>query len=242
MESHPRITRKDSKLSESKIILGSFPTWTLTPPDPLQKETLEEKEYYRNKNKDISFFYGSSGNMFWVWYKNLVDSKVSKADIKGIQNSLKKNKIGLTDVILQCNRKNRSSFDTDLTNRLYNHTFFNYPPKFQKLKILCTSKGVMNEMLLNKTFFSKHDRLKINVSKSTIHQSKIISTIGGDLDKIKKPFYQFIDCEKGGSIECLAIPSPGSPYRGLNAFGLNSADSEQYLKDYIKKAFLWFRS
>lgn len=242
MESHPRITQEDSKLSELKIILGSFPTWTLTPPDPVQKETLEEKEYHRNKNKDVSFFYGSSGNMFWIWYKNFVDPKVSKADIKSIQNSLKKNKIGLTDVILQCNRKNRSSFDTDLTNRLYNHAFFNYPNKSKRIKILCTSKGVMNEMLLSKTFFSKHERLKININKSISHQSKIISKIGGDPNKIRKPFYHFIDCEKGGFIECLAIPSPGSPYRGLNAFGLNNPDSDQYLNDYLKEAFLWFKS
>lgn len=242
MEYHPRVTSEDRALKESKIILGSFPTWTLTAPDLSKGETVEEKEFYRTKNRDVLFFYGSSVNKFWVWYKDFIDSSISKEDIKGIQKSLKKNKIGLTDTILSCDRKDRSSFDNDLTNRLYNHSFFKYPSEFSNVKILCTSKGVLNEMLLNKGFYSKHLKLSANIDKSNKFQKKIISKINGDIKKVKKPIYQYLNYEKGGNIECLAIPSPGSPYRGLHAFGLNNSDSDQYLQDYLKEAFLWFKS
>lgn len=152
MEIHPRISQSDSILYNNKKILGSFPTWALTPPDLLKNETKEEKELHRNKNNDINFFYGSSANRFWLWYKEFVDCNIAKTDIKNIKKSLKTNKIGITDVIFQCNRKNKSSYDSDLSERLYNHTFFKYPSKGKVIKVLCTSKGVIIQFFKSEYF------------------------------------------------------------------------------------------
>jgi hypothetical protein len=242
MEIHPRIRKVDKALTEKKIILGSFPTWTLTAPDEEKGETLEEKEFQRNKNNDLPFFYGSSINKFWIWYENFIDSTITKENIKGIKKSLRRNGMGITDVIFECSRKNRSSLDSALSNRIYNHNFFKYPKFDENLKILCTSKGVMNDMLLNKAFFSQHIDWKINFIKSDHYQSEIVSKIKGDVKRVKKPCYRLLENENGGTIECFSIPSPGSPYRRLNDFGRIRQHPDEYLNRYLEEVFLWFKS
>ncbi len=57
MEFHPRISKSTRIIKESRIILGSFPTWCLTAPDPKKNETLAQKELERIKNNDINFFF-----------------------------------------------------------------------------------------------------------------------------------------------------------------------------------------
>lgn len=238
MEYNPRLDPKNLLLKENKIILGSFPTWTLTGPDIEKQENLEEKEKVRKKKNDLPFFFGSSNNQFWNWYKEYVDDQVCKQDIQSIQESLKKNQIGITDVIMQCSRKERSSLDKHLTKRTYNHSFFN---KNETIKILCTSKGVMNEMLLNRHFFSKYPNLKVNTAKSEKFQLDILSKINGNIDLVRQPFYNCLESESG-SIECISIPSPGSPYRKLNEFGQESIGLAKYLDSYLSEVFSWFQS
>lgn len=237
MEIHPRINISDPLLQQSKIIVGSFPTWSLSNSE--NNEIRKEKEIVRIKNNDLPFFFGSSINRFWDWYRKYLDNKVIKNDISSIQNSLKTNSIGITDLIVSCDRKDKSSLDKHLTKRTYNHIFFEYPKKGQTLKILCTSKGVMNEMLLNKKFFKVHPELQINFKKSIDFQSSIIEKINGNSNYIKNPFCILIETEFGGIIECVSIPSPGSPYRRLIDFGLNSKDSNQFLDNYLKVVFDW---
>ena len=178
-------------------------------------------------------------NLFWHWYQLYVDDKIEKSEISGIKASLKAKQIGVTDVISECRRKNKSSLDSDLVNRKYNHSFFKQPVLGSKLKILCTSKGVMNEMLLNKSFFSKNKHYKINSKFSDSFQNEFISNIGGETDQLKKPIYRQIEITNAGEIDCLAIPSPGSPYRGLKHFGLKEQKLETYLNEYLKQAFIW---
>jgi len=238
MEIHPRIKLRDSSLKTSKIILGSFPTWTLT--SSQFDEIRNEKEITRIKNNDIPFFFGSSINKFWNWYYEYVDCKIIINDIKSIKKSLKVNKIGITDVIFSCKRSGKSSLDQHLTSRVYNHIFFEYPKKGKTLKILCTSKGVMNQMLFNKKFFKTHQELKINFKESVNFQNKIVKKSKGQLNNIKKPLCLIINTEIGGVIECVSIPSPGSPYRRLVDFGFDSNDSDKFLDDYLKVAFDWF--
>ena len=121
MEQHPRLDLSKLPLSESKIILGSFPTWTLTEPDPERIDGTYEKELERKRNGDMPFFYGSSSNRFWSWYKIHVDENILLESIISIQNSLKKNRIGITDMIISCERKNKSALDKHLINRTYNY-------------------------------------------------------------------------------------------------------------------------
>ena len=98
----------------------------------------------------------------------------------------------------------------------------------------------MNEMLLNKIFFSNHKSLKISPYKSSKFQEKLMSLTNGNSSSIKKPIFRSIKHSKGGIIECIAIPSPGSPYRDLNAFGIDDQDSNYYLNNYLEEVFNWF--
>lgn len=238
MEFHPRINISDPILQQSKIIVGSFPTWSLSNSE--NNEISKEKEITRIKNKDVPFFFGSSINRFWNWYYKYADNKVIENDIKSIEKSLKTNKIGITDLIISCNRKGKSSLDKHLTKRIYNHNFFQYPKKEKKLKILCTSKGAMNEMLLNKKFFKTHPGLQINLKNSVDLQNKIIEKTNGNSNYTGNPFCISIETEFGGIIECVSIPSPGSPYRKLVDFGFDSKDSNQFLDNYLNVIFNWF--
>ena len=241
MEYHPRINLSDERLIQSKIILGSFPTWSLS---RSENETInQEKKVTRIKNGDVSYFYGSTNNQFWIWYEKYIDPNVKHLDIKSVKFSLKKNKIGLTDVIYSCKRKEKSALDKHLTQRIYNHDFFVYPKQGEKLKILCTSKGVLNEMLLSNNFFKIHTSLEINIEKSVGFQNRFINKFNGNQNNIKKPCCVLIESETGGVIECVSIPSPGSPYRRLIDFGFDSNnlnDSNLFLDNYLKVIFDWF--
>lgn len=234
MEHHPRIDISNPLIKESKIILGSFPTWSLTKPD------TNQKRIDRSKNGDIKYFYGSSKNRFWTWYQKFVDASVLKEDLDSIQKSLSENSIGITDAIISCVRKDKSALDKHLTRRTYNHQFFKLPNTNETLKFLCTSKGVMNEMLLNKSFFKLYPHLKIDEEKSNYFQTQMINEAKGDLSLVRKSFYKLIEIESGGTIECIALPSPGSPYRKLADFGFNSDNADVYLDKYLKIAFDWF--
>ena len=237
MEFHPRINISDPALKQSKIIVGSFPTWSLS--DSFNKSISKEKEIARIKNNEVPFFFGSSTNQFWNWYNKYVDNEVIKKDIKSIKNSLKTNEVGITDLIISCKRKGKSSLDKHLTKRNYNHSFFQPPEKGETIKILCTSKGVMNEMLLNKKFFKIHPELQINLNKSQDFQNTIIRKTNGNSKFVKNPFCSLIETEFGGIIECVSIPSPGSPYRRLIDFGFDSKDSKEFLDKYLKVVFDW---
>lgn len=240
MEYHPRINENTPRIKESRIILGSFPTWALTAVDSDKKETEEEKLFVRTSNSDFLYFFGSSTNKFWDWYKIHVDGNIETRDSKSIQRSLVLSSIGITDMLLTCERKNRSALDKNLIKRKYNHNFFEYPKTNETLKILCTSKGVLNQMLLTKTFFKLHPKLSINELDSQTKQAEIIKNLKGESRFVVQPFFKKLDVKDGGSIECLAIPSPGSPYRKLDCFGNFNMNLDNYLKNYLSYAFRWF--
>jgi hypothetical protein len=240
VEYHPRLNFNNLKIQEGKIILGSFPTWSLSDSVDNTNTILSEKLEMRNKTGDIPFFYGSSKNLFWSWYKVCIDPDIELSNINDIIISLNKNQIGITDVILSCKRNGRSALDKHLTQRKYNHSFFYYPEVGCTIKILCTSKGVMNNMLLNKNFFMNHKRLSIDRTLSHSFQNEFLKGIDGNINLLKTPFVNILNVENGGRIECLSIPSPGSPYRKLTDFGLNSSDLNSYLNTFIENAFKWF--
>ncbi|WP_316795215.1 hypothetical protein [Pedobacter agri] len=239
MEIHPRIKNPHEKIKLPRIILGSFPTWHLSSPDLDKKETFLEKETLRIANKDMSYFFGSSKNKFWDWYGFYVDGSIDKKNEFSLISSLKKNEIGITDVILGCIRTGKSALDQHLRSRIYNHDFFAYPKSGQKLKILCTSKGVMNEMLLNRLFFDKHPSLKMNIRASLAGQERIKKAMNFRTLPIKS-FFCSIEVFDGGTIECFAIPSPGSPFRKLKEFGLTEENNAIFLNEYLKNVFIWF--
>lgn len=240
IEYHPRINGNHDILVSNKIILGSFPTWSLTINYEQEKAIAIEKEANRLSNGDIQYFYGSRNNKFWNWYQKYIDKSIDINNIESISRSLFKNQIGITDVILSCVRKGKSALDKDLSKRNYNHSFFQYPNQNETIKILCTSKGVMNEMLLNKAFFKLHNNLRINIELSNQFQDTIANSLGINT-KLAKPLAKVLENNNGGIIECVAIPSPGSPYRRLIDFGHTSDNNEIFLQKYLALAFSWFQ-
>lgn len=191
VEIHPRIAIEENPLKESRIILGSFPPWHLIPNNVKQSESF-------NKVREIDFFYGSSRNLFWVWYKKYVDNEIEIMNKQNIIKSLERNNIGITDIILSCKRKEKSALDKHLTNRIYNHSFLRIPDQNQILKILCTSKGVMNDMLLSIDFLKNQPSIHFNLIKSNTLQIKVLQDIQGNPKLIKNPFLQILECNSGG--------------------------------------------
>lgn len=241
MEYHPRLNRENLKIHEHRIILGSFPIWSLVQSTNNLRKGNDLEKNMKIKKGEFPFFYGSSTNQFWIWYKQFVDEKIVLLDVESIKNSLNKNNIGITDIILRCKRKGISALDKDLSKREYNFDFLLYPKVGEITKILCTSKGVMNEMLLCKRFFKLHENIKIDYPKSIEVQKKIIQKLGGFEDQLRKPIYVELKVNNGGSIQCLSIPSPGSPFRRLIDFGINEADINRYLSEYLQYAFTWLK-
>jgi len=242
MEIHPRINISHPLINHSKIILGSFPTWALTGLDSDDLEIRDKKNKEKVKNGDMDFFYGSSINRFWDWYKNFYDAEIEPNDVETIKGSLNRNSIGITDIIVSCDRLNQSSLDKHLTNRIYNHNFFRHPQEGEIIKILCTSKGVMNEMFIKQVLLKSPKLFKIDTNTSNSFQGLLLEKIKGESRLLKNPFYNSIELESGGSIECCSIPSPGSPYRRLIDFGLNGSPVQEYLDSYLKEVFDWFKN
>jgi hypothetical protein len=239
-EFHPLLRSGNLQLNESKVILGSFPAWSVSIGKSKISQNDENTCLSTSKPKDSLFFFGSSNNLFWNWYKFYVDSNIDLLSVPSILKSLEDKQIGITDMILSCKRKGKSSLDKHLTERIYNHEFIVAPPQGKILKILCTSKGVMNEMLLSKNFFLKLRGVSVNEQKSDNFHANFLLEINGKLDLLKKPIYTSLEVEGFGGIECLALPSPGSPYRKLENFGFASLDRQTFLENYLAASFRWF--
>jgi hypothetical protein len=238
LEYHPRLDIQNLKLDHSRIILGSFPIWSLTKHSDDKGELIDVD--IDSAEGEFPYFYGSSSNLLWKWYRDYIDSGIELQNVDSIERSLIKNKIGITDMILSCKRKGKSALDKDLSQRVYNHHFFNYPKTGETLKILCTSKGVMNDMFLNKSFFLQHERVTHNSGASLAFQRAFFREINGTYDLLKKPIFTELNIKDGGIIQCLSTPSPGSPYRRLVDFGYNgNVDLNQYLNNYLTEVFEW---
>lgn len=237
-EVHPRLNIEHLTIISSRIIIGSFPPLANVNIIDGSKLVLNELKY----DNAIPFFFGSKKNQFWNWYKIFFDASIDSNDVQSIKKSLNSNLLGITDLILSCERKGNSGLDKNLFNKVYNHNFFNYPSAGMKLKLLCTSKGLMNDMLLNNAFFFLHPLLKINSQKSQIFQESFLRSINAEITILKNPICIVIEVEMGGIIECLCLPSPGSPFRKLSDFGLNNESTKAYLDSYLKGAFSWFEN
>lgn len=241
-EFHPWVNIHTPVLMLPKIILGSFPIWSLTKHELDRNDQSHFVSSRIKKNGEFPFFYGSTVNRFWSWYQTYIDGDIELLNKDSILSSLKTNQIGITDAILSCTRRGQSALDKDLSKRFYNHQFFTYPQPGDITKILCTSKGVMNEMLLNKCFFQHHHRLQLDIAAACQFQNQFVKSIMGDPQFITKPIFTQIAVQDGGIIQCLALPSPGSPYRRLIDFGLHKVEAQEYLDHYLKNAFAWLQN
>lgn len=110
------------------LILGSFP----------ERESTQTK-------RENDWFYGASKNQFWKILA-LVYNKVF-TDINEKQDLLIKAKIGITDILTECERSENNNSDSNLTNKQYKLAIPNILSKYPINKILFTSKKVYDEFL-----------------------------------------------------------------------------------------------
>ncbi len=230
-EHHPFL--EEGKIEgATKLILGSFPVYACTHAKPNQ-------EYDGDCN--LMFFYGSRHNDFWDYYSNHIDREVSKLSGKRkIVESLEHHKIAITDIILSCKRKGKSASDKDLFDRVYNCQILEQLLDSGVIKIICTSKGVLGmlEHVISKGNFKGKVNLVTNMGE--LPEKVILEALKGSLADKSKPI-SMIFHYKNMPIEVIAIPSPGSPYRGLRYFGYDCEGSaSDYLSRYLEQVFKWF--
>ncbi len=229
-ETHPFL-ELDKINGTTKLILDSFPVFGITNPDS------EEKQKIRTSDGTVRFFYGSCKSSFWSLYHLHIDrSLIIPINVDKAIESLKNNSIAMLDIIKSCERKGMSALDSDLKKREYNSGMIEDFIKNGGIKILCTSKGVM-ELLHEKVMFQMKD-VKYLKSETSSLQVKIINELGGEINQIKKGICRVYNLN-GKHIQILSIPSPGSPQRQLKQFGFNGDDWRVYADLYFEFSFKW---
>lgn len=232
IETHPYI--KGGEITGStKLILGSFPVYECTDNDN------EIKRQNRQKKGTTRFFYGSYRSKFWLLYKDIIDQTILlPPDPELILRSLTQRSIAISDTILSCQRHDYSSEDTKLIKRTYNITGIQTLIKNGVFKILCTSKGVLNDLEKQIIFKKKSPFGQIDNLAGCNFQDNFIKKIGGNNNIISGPIAK-VFLVNNVQVKALAMPSPGSPQRRLADFGFNGQDGETYSQRYFLKAFNW---
>lgn len=217
----------------TKLILGSFPVYSITLPDS------EEKNRIRKSDGSIQFFYGSCHSSFWGLYHLNIDNKLHiPITPKDAIKSLTENKISISDIIFQCNRNGRSASDSDLTKRVYNVKMIKEFLNNGITKILCTSKVVMD--MFHDQIAKKSEEFVFQEDESYKWQTEVMSKMKGSELQIKKLICrQYV--YKGNTIRLISIPSPGSPQRQLKQFGFTGDDWREYADKYFAFSFKWLK-
>jgi hypothetical protein len=217
--------------NSTKLILGSFPVYSITIPDS------EEKLKIRKSEGTVQFFYGSCHSSFWGLYHLYIDNKLNVpiTPIDAIK-SLSENKIAISDIIFKCKRNGRSAADSDLTDREYNVEQITEYLSNGINKVLCTSKGVMD--MFHDQIAKKSEEYVFQEYESHKWQSEVITKLKGSEIQIKKLICrQYVFNRK--TIRLISIPSPGSWQRQLKQFGFNGSNSLSYANRYFEYAFKW---
>lgn len=214
----------------NKLILGSFPVYNVTDPDNVLKQQNREI------NGAFRFFYGSHHSSLWSLYKEFVDPDLPMPfTTHEILSSLSSFKISISDLIKETERNGYSALDTDLINKVWNIKFLKeLIVRNNTDTILCTSKFVLKNLeirIVNSNNFGALD-----LESSILFQNQFINAINGNLENVTNPIARVFRVGNR-SIKCVAIPSPGSPYRKLDAFGFDNGDRFDYATNYFSAAF-----
>jgi hypothetical protein len=234
VELHPYLGIGES-ISATRMIVGTFPIYSLTNPRTPRKEQLQQQR------SDISFFYGSRSSAFWSWYRNHVDATINVEAVESIVSSLEINSIAISDVIKKCSRVNESFEDKDLriSNGAWNSTLGDII--YGSIdKILCTSKGARGAMGWLRDKILEPYGFNIDHVQSTGLHHNILNNIPNSNPQVL-PVAQVLN--KGERrISIVALPSPGSPVRRLGNFGFVKAShtTDAYLQAYLSESFNWF--
>jgi hypothetical protein len=246
IETHPYLQQGQIN-GATKLILGSFPVYECTDQDN------ELKNQTRLNEGTVRFFYGSNRNRLWTMYSQYIDNTIVQPwNPELILGSLRENQIAVSDTIQSCERyiykidKNTrernlypfSSEDSALKNKTWNREIIQNLIIGGVTRILCTSKGVLNDLEKqiicnrNNPMGRKDERL------SPLFQSEFIQGIGGNNNLITNVVAKtFLVSNR--QVFALAIPSPGSPQRQTHEFGCENHDRLTYASNYFENAFNW---
>jgi hypothetical protein len=234
LEIHPFLEVGES-IPGKKMIIGTFPIYALTNPRNPRKDKLMQQK------KHLNFFYGSVANYFWQWYIQYIDSNVISLNRENITSSLYDEKIGISDVIIECKRTGESFNDSDLRNKRWNLNLAQIIE--QRIEsILVTSKsesGAMGWLIKNILLPSG---FLIDSIQSLSLQKMILNQIPQSNPNIKPVAAVLV--KEGRYVRIVSLPSPGSPKRQLVNFGYRRDvhSTDQYLNQYLTTAFEWFKN
>jgi hypothetical protein len=220
-------------IGSTKLILGSFPVYECTDQDNSRKQQSRQHE------GTVRFFYGSVDSEFWRLYRKYIDNLIALPPNPNlILQSLAQRNIAISDTITSCERHDYSSLDNKLIYRTYNRQGIQTLIYNGVRKILCTSKGVLNDLEHQIIGYGNKPFGQVDNIFSIEFQNEFIATIGGDHSQIKNIISKVFLIDDF-QVVALAIPSPGSPQRQLATFGFNDLDWRKYADDYFFQAFKW---
>ena len=246
IETHPYLQQGQIN-GANKLILGSFPVYECTDQDN------ELKHQNRLNEGTVRFFYGSNRNKLWTKYSQYIDNTIVQPwNPELILSSLRENKIAVSDTIQSCERyifkidKNTrekisfpfSSEDSALKNKTWNREIIQNLINGGVTKILCTSKGVLND-LEKQIICCRNNHLgRKDNNLSSLFQAQFIQRVGGSINQITNEIAKtfIIGSSK---VFALSIPSPGSPQRQTHEFGCDNQDRLTYANNYFENAFNW---
>lgn len=246
IEIHPYLEQGQIN-GATKMILGSFPVYECTNPDN------QLKQQNRLNEGTVRFFYGSNRNSLWLKYSQYIDNTIIQPwESVLILDSLREKQIAVSDTIKSCERYNYkidkvtrerilnpfSSEDSALKNKTWNREIITTLILNGVTKIICTSKGVLND--LEKQIICKgNNPLGRKDNQLSSHfQTQFIQRVGGNHNQITKEVAKtFIVGNR--QVFALAIPSPGSPQRQTHEFGCDNQDRLIYANNYFENAFNW---
>lgn len=231
VEHHPFLEIGEG-FQATRLIVGTFPIYSLTSPTTDYKKQLQQRG-------DIEFFYGSLANYFWEWYQKHVDSNVKTDKKATIISSLETKAIAISDVVKQCTRLNESFNDNHLRQKVWNSHLASVIDN-GIARIICTSKAESGAMgLLIKKILIPAGYV-VETRKSIALHRDILQANSRANDNVK-PIAAVLT-QGQHIVSIVTLPSPGSPYRQLGAFGLVKGvhRSQEYLQRYLEGAFAWF--
>jgi G:T/U-mismatch repair DNA glycosylase len=114
IEIHPWKKFPEKNNKANKLILGSFP------PNKFTVQTQKKTQC------DMGFFYGSKDNFFWQLFSDALGLKYKfPDDLNNLKKYLVENNWIVSDVVLQCTRKNNTASDQDLKVSTWNQSIIN---------------------------------------------------------------------------------------------------------------------
>jgi hypothetical protein len=233
IEIHPYLQQGQINRA-TKLILGSFPVYECTDQDNQQKQQNRQNE------GTVRFFYGSIDSGLWGLYRDNIDNLIELPPNPNlILKSLSQKQIAVSDTIVSCERHEFSSEDSKLIRRTCNVQGIQSLIQQGVRKIICTSKGVLNDLERQIISNGNNPFGQVDNLLSANFQANFIAGLGGDNNQITNLISKVFMVDNF-QVTALAIPSPGSPQRQLAQFGFNGLDWRTYADNYFITAFNWF--